>query len=203
MQLIQQYHRAHPRGSAHDPAAEKQLHASILSILTPQQQTQFKARMEAMRAEAGHGHNWERRGGPEARMRGPMNGITLSAAQKAEMKTLREQFRTQSFNVLTPAQQAQYRQNTAAMSAGGALRREGGGMMAGITLTVDQQAKIKALMASFRQAHEGMRPDPAARQALRTQIMQVLTPAQQVRFKANADNMKRDGGPFAPDPGGN
>ncbi|HET9031105.1 MAG TPA: hypothetical protein VFN49_13115 [Candidatus Aquilonibacter sp.] len=41
--LMQQFRQAHPRGSQPDPAARKQLHSQILSVLTPQQQAQLKA----------------------------------------------------------------------------------------------------------------------------------------------------------------
>lgn len=204
-QLMQRYHRAHPRGSMHDRAAEKQLHASILNVLTPQQRAQFKTHMRAMRAEPvrEHGERDDRSG---THMRGPMNGITLSHTQQAQIKTLREQFRAarqqyrrQLLDVLTPQQQAQYQKNTAAMRAG-PFRGGHMGLMAGITLTADQQAKIQALMATFRQAHAGSRPDPAARHALRDQVLQVLTAEQRAQFKANAHKMKRGGGPFTPDP---
>jgi len=199
MQLMQQYHQAHPRGSAHDAAAEKQLHASILNVLTPQQQAQFRSQMTAMRAK----ERGEREGGRGEAMRGPMRGITLSDSQKAQIKTLREmmhrQYRTQLLNILTPEQKAQYQKNVAGrMRSGGNMQRGRAGMMAGITLTADQKAKIEALMASFRQAHQGSRPDAAARKAMREQILQILTPEQQAQFKANAAKMYR-GGPFTPD----
>ncbi len=40
--LFQQYRQTHPRGSAFDPQARKQLREHILSVLTPQQRVQLK-----------------------------------------------------------------------------------------------------------------------------------------------------------------
>lgn len=189
--LMQQYHQAHPAGSAHDPIAQQQLHASILAILTPEQRAQLTSQL----SEAG----------PEMRENGPMNGITLSDAQKAQLKALRDRYHAQMLAILTPEQKAQFEKNAVVKPAGiparagGAYDRHMGGMIAGITLSADQQAKIQTLMAAFRQAHQGSRPDPAARQALRDHILQILTPEQQVQYKANAERLQR-GGPFTPDP---
>lgn len=203
-QLTQAYHQAHPRGSAHDPAAEKQLHVSIMNVLTPQQQAQFAEQLSAMRGAPGAPGM---RPGPEMRAGGPMNGIALSDAQKTQIRALTQQYRTQILNVLTPEQRAQYQRNTSGMQPAGAqpgdrggLRGANAGMMAGITLTADQQSKIRSLMTAFHAAHQGSRPDAAARQALHAQILQVLTPEQQAKFKANSEKMQREGGPFAPDP---
>ncbi len=67
--------------------------------------------------------------------------------------------------------------------------RNGRGMMRGfdnLNLSPDQQQKIQALIAQYRQAHpHGSTPDPAARKALRDQIYAVLTPAQQSQLRAN------------------
>jgi Spy/CpxP family protein refolding chaperone len=118
MQLMQQYHQAHPQGSAVDPQARRALHQQILAILTPQQQAQWKQHMQPW-----HG-------------RGAMRGITLSDQQKSQIKTLVEQFRQahasgtaidpqarqelqqQILKVLTPQQQAQYQQNLQQMHKG-------------------------------------------------------------------------------------
>lgn len=196
-QLTKAYHQAHPKGSAHDPAAEKQLHAAIMNVLTPEQQAKFSAQRAAMRA------------GPQEihpRMAEPMSGISLTDAQKAQIQALTQQYRAQILNVLTPEQKAQYQKNSAGMPDAGTQMRKGGGfrapgasMMSGITLTAEQKMKIESLMAAFRQAHRGSPPDAAARQAFHEQILQVLTPEQQAQFKANAQRMQR-GGPFSPDP---
>ena len=49
--LISQYRQAHPRGSQPDPQSRKQLHEQIMSVLTPQQQAQYKADTQKMRAQ--------------------------------------------------------------------------------------------------------------------------------------------------------
>lgn len=48
--LLQNYRQAHPRGSAPDPDARKQLHDQIDALLTPDQRAQLKADMEKFRA---------------------------------------------------------------------------------------------------------------------------------------------------------
>ena len=49
--LMQNYRQAHPRGSAPDPDARKQLRDQINALLTPDQQAQLKADEAKMRAE--------------------------------------------------------------------------------------------------------------------------------------------------------
>lgn len=49
--LLQSYRQAHPRGSAPDPDARKQLSAQIDALLTPDQRAQLKADQEKFRAE--------------------------------------------------------------------------------------------------------------------------------------------------------
>ena len=49
--LMQNYRQAHPRGSAPDPDARKQLRGQIDAILTPDQRTQLKADEEKFRAQ--------------------------------------------------------------------------------------------------------------------------------------------------------
>jgi len=48
--LMQNYRQAHPRGSAPDPDARKQLREQINALLTPDQQAQLKADEAKMRA---------------------------------------------------------------------------------------------------------------------------------------------------------
>ena len=50
-QLVAQYRQAHPAGSARDPQARKQLRDQILGVLTPQQQTELKAKLAQLRAQ--------------------------------------------------------------------------------------------------------------------------------------------------------
>ncbi|MDQ2664061.1 MAG: Spy/CpxP family protein refolding chaperone [Candidatus Eremiobacteraeota bacterium] len=147
--LTAAYHQAHPRGSARDPQAQKALHASILNLLTPAQQTQFKTNVAAMRSGERNGNlmmptdGAMRADGP-MRAGGLMRGITLTVSQETQIKQLRAQFvqarmsagtrpdpaarkalMTSIYNVLTPQQQAQFNANRAAMQ-----RQEDGGPFA-------------------------------------------------------------------------
>jgi Spy/CpxP family protein refolding chaperone len=57
-------------------------------------------------------------------------------------------------------------------------------MLRSLDLSQQQQAQIKTLFSTYRQAHpEGSQPDPAARQQLRAQILAVLTPAQRAKLE--------------------
>ena len=49
--LVQNYRQAHPRGSAPDPDARKQLRQQIDAVLTPDQRAQMKADEAKFRAE--------------------------------------------------------------------------------------------------------------------------------------------------------
>jgi Spy/CpxP family protein refolding chaperone len=109
-QLVQQYRQAHPRGNTFDPQAHKALRQQIFAVLSPQQQTQIKENMQRFRG-------------------GPMRSIALSDQQRAQLRQLMQQYRQahprgstfdpqarqalheQMFNVLTPQQQAQFKQN--------------------------------------------------------------------------------------------
>lgn len=74
-------------------------------------------------------------------------------------------------------------------------------MLHNLNLTTQQQSEIKQIMDNFRQAHPmGSPPDRQAREQLRTQIMNVLTPAQQTQLKQEMQQMRErrhdeDGGP--------
>ncbi len=50
-QIMQQYRAAHPRGSAPDPTARKQMRDRIMNVLTPQQRTQLQQQMQQMREQ--------------------------------------------------------------------------------------------------------------------------------------------------------
>jgi Spy/CpxP family protein refolding chaperone len=52
-QLIEAFRQQHPRGSPRDPQAMKQFHDALLNVLTAQQQTQFKANVQAIRDRMG------------------------------------------------------------------------------------------------------------------------------------------------------
>ncbi len=61
-QIRQQYRQAHPRGSARDPQARKEMRNKIMAILTPAQQAQLKADRQKRREGSGrHGRNWKNR----------------------------------------------------------------------------------------------------------------------------------------------
>jgi len=54
-QIRQQYRQAHPKGSARDPQAMKDMRDKMMAVLTPAQQAQLKADMQKRRAESGQG----------------------------------------------------------------------------------------------------------------------------------------------------
>jgi Spy/CpxP family protein refolding chaperone len=56
-QIRQQYRQAHPKGSARDPQAMKDMRDKMMAVLTPAQQAQLKADMQKRRAEYGQGRN--------------------------------------------------------------------------------------------------------------------------------------------------
>lgn len=102
--LMTAYHQAHPKGSAHDPAAMKALHDQVLAILTPAQQTQLKANMTAMRQRTGEtaGANGQDNddhagtpgaGNPGDRMMQRFASLNLSDSQKTQIQNLVAQFR--------------------------------------------------------------------------------------------------------------
>ena len=81
-------------------------------------------------------------------------------------------------------------------------------LFSSLNLSADQQSRINAIFAKYRQQNQSV-TDPAQRKANRTaqrdEIMGVLTPAQQAKFKSEIaamrnrhDNEKREG---APEPG--
>ena len=50
-QLMAQYRQSHPRGSAPDPQARKDLRAKVMAVLTPAQQQKLKADQAKRKAE--------------------------------------------------------------------------------------------------------------------------------------------------------
>ncbi len=52
-QLTDQYRQAHPRGSAADPQARKDLRTKIEAVLTPAQQQQLKTEMQQRESQRG------------------------------------------------------------------------------------------------------------------------------------------------------
>jgi Spy/CpxP family protein refolding chaperone len=59
-QIRQQYRQAHPKGSARDPQAMKDMRDKMMAVLTPAQQAQLKTDMQKRRAEYG-GRNGQNR----------------------------------------------------------------------------------------------------------------------------------------------
>jgi Spy/CpxP family protein refolding chaperone len=64
-QLMEQFRQQHPRGSPRDPQAMKQFHDALFNVLTPQQQTQFKANLQTIHERMGQ-HRIPGTGGPFA-----------------------------------------------------------------------------------------------------------------------------------------
>ncbi len=50
-QIVSQYRSAHPKGSSPDPQARKAMRDQVMSLLTPDQQSQFKANARRARQE--------------------------------------------------------------------------------------------------------------------------------------------------------
>jgi Spy/CpxP family protein refolding chaperone len=72
-------------------------------------------------------------------------------------------------------------------------RRHHGGMMhmmRDLNLSDQQKTQIRQIMQQFRQSHQGQRPDAQAREQLRGQIMNVLTPQQRMQFQAKMQQMR-------------
>lgn len=70
----------------------------------------------------------------------------------------------------------------------------GGGMMRmmrDLNLSDQQKTQIQQIMQQFRQSHpQGERPDAQAREQLRNQIMNVLTPQQRTELQAKMQQMR-------------
>jgi Spy/CpxP family protein refolding chaperone len=181
MQLMQQYRQAHPRGSAADPQARQQLTQQVRNILTPQQRTQFEQNLAQPRG-------------------GGMLALGLSEQQQTRIRQLMQQFHQthpqgsaddpqarqalhqQILAILTPQQQAQWKQHMQSWHGRGAMR--------GITLSDQQKSQIKTLVEQFRQGHpSGTAIDPQSRQELQQQILKVLTPQQQTQYQQNLQQM--------------
>ena len=89
-------------------------------------------------------------------------------------------------------------------------RHHGGGLnhraMQGITLSSTQTQQLEQLRTAYRTAHpKGSTPDPAARKALREQMLNVLTAEQRSQYEANVKQLRTEqagmgSGPFAPSP---
>jgi Spy/CpxP family protein refolding chaperone len=74
--------------------------------------------------------------------------------------------------------------------------RHRGGMMRmfrSLNLSQQQQTQIQQIMQQFRQSHpEGSPPDRQAREQMRSQIMNVLTPEQQAQLKQRMEQMRQE-----------
>ena len=64
-------------------------------------------------------------------------------------------------------------------------------MLRNLNLSQQQQAQIKTLITSYKQAHpQGSQPDSAARAQLKQQILAVLTPDQRAKLEAEKQAWK-------------
>lgn len=79
--LMAQFRQAHAQGSAPDPAARKTLHDQIFAVLTPDQQAQLNASLQASR------------GNQADRMMNRFAALNLSDDQKTRIQNLIAQFR--------------------------------------------------------------------------------------------------------------
>jgi Spy/CpxP family protein refolding chaperone len=67
-----------------------------------------------------------------------------------------------------------------------------GAMLKSLNLTPQQQDQIKTLISNYKQAHpEGSQPDPAAKQQLHQQILNVLTPEQRTKLEQEKAQWKQ------------
>lgn len=67
-----------------------------------------------------------------------------------------------------------------------------GAMLKTLNLTQQQQEQIKTLISTYRQAHpEGSQPDPAAKEQLHQQILNVLTPEQRTKLEQEKAQWKQ------------
>ncbi|HZV78663.1 MAG TPA: hypothetical protein VFF60_03510 [Candidatus Binatus sp.] len=75
----------------------------------------------------------------------------------------------------------------------GSYRHHGmGAMLKSLNLTPQQQEQIKTLINNYKQAHpEGSQPDPAAKQQLHQQILNVLTPEQRTKLEQEKAQWKQ------------
>lgn len=65
-------------------------------------------------------------------------------------------------------------------------------MMRDLNLSDQQKTQIQQIMQQFRQSHmTGERPDAQAREQLRSQIMNVLTPQQRTELQNKMQQMRR------------
>ncbi|MBV8171621.1 MAG: hypothetical protein JO219_06800 [Candidatus Eremiobacteraeota bacterium] len=82
---------------------------------------------------------------------------------------------------------------TSTQPAGSGQHRHGmGAMLKSLDLSPQQQEQIKTLIANYKQAHpEGSQPDPAAREQLHQQILNVLTPDQRTKLEQERAQWKQ------------
>ena len=117
--------------------------------------------------------------GQEWQKEGPFKKLNLTPEQKAKIKEIRSNTRTQIEAVLTPEQKTKLQ---AAMAEHKAQRQQGqrkegrgkkGDIFASLGLTTEQKAKMKAIRESSKQ-----------------QMDAVLTPEQKAQIKQMRENMR-------------
>lgn len=110
-------------------------------------------------------------------------------------------------NILMPAAVAvslilpagAFAQQAAAPAAGPTQQWQGhrhGGFMRmfeSLNLSAQQKSQIQQIMQQYRQAHpRGSQPDPQARQQMRQQVMNVLTPQQRTQLQQKMQQMRQE-----------
>lgn len=64
-----------------------------------------------------------------------------------------------------------------------------------LSLTPEQVTKVQSILQNFHQQNQGQRPSPEAWQQLHQQIMNVLTPEQQAKYKEWLQQHEQHGAP--------
>ncbi len=90
--LRSQFRAAHAKGSPRDPQAMKAYHAQMMAILTPQQQSQFKADVAAFHKDRGENGAAEGANGHTGMMN-RYTALNLSAQQQSQIDALTTEFR--------------------------------------------------------------------------------------------------------------
>lgn len=159
------------------------LEKQLADVLTPEQMTKFKAGVVGLGARGA--------GGPGARFARALGAVGLTPEQIEKIRK----------DILTPAQRARLEQalrsGPAAGPAAGPARARGG-MMAGLDLTDEQQKKIEAIRAEYREKIRGAEGRDDRRKVMgemREAIAAVLTDEQREKMqKQRAERGGRRGG---------
>lgn len=137
--LMTQYHAAHPKGSAPDVQARETLHQQMMSVLTPQQQAQFKANVQSAQGTENESGEGAHTGGG---MMHRFDQLNLSADQKSRIDALLTQFKAAhpKGSPRDPAAMASLRQQINAI------------------LTPQQQQQLQQMRGRDNESQEGAKP---------------------------------------------